>query len=74
MTDTQKYALVLLYLGYISTGTPYYTADLYAIYMAHKAAVDAIFANPSQLQMILQTYVTYLPSVVILDPNAVWGP
>lgn len=72
MTTTQKYALVLLSLGYITTNTPYYTAQLHAIYVSHQAQVDAIFADPTQLNLILQAYLPLLSQVIIMDPNQNW--
>lgn len=72
MTDTQKHALVMLYLGYITTNTGYTTSQLYTIYQSHQSTIDAIFANPTQLNMILQAYLPLLSQVIILDPYTIW--
>lgn len=73
MTPTQKHALVLKSLGYISTNVEYSTAELFGIYMQHQAQVDTIFANQSQLQSTLQANMVYLPQIIIMDPDAIWG-
>lgn len=73
MTDTQKHALVLYDLGYVTLNTQYYTSALYSIYLSHQAQVDAIFSNPTQLDSILQTNQQYLGQIIIMDPDAVWG-
>jgi len=73
MTDTQKHALVMLYLGYITTNTSYSTHDLYLTYQSHAAAVDAVFADAPLLSLVLTSYASYLTQIIITDPNATWG-
>ncbi len=73
MTNTQKHALVMLYLGFITTSTPYSTSDLYSTYLSHQTAVDNVFSNAPLLGLVTQAYLPLLSQIVITDPNAVWG-
>jgi hypothetical protein len=73
MTQTQTYALVMYSLSYITLNTPYYTAQLYSIYLSNQSAVDAIVNNPTQLGSVIQQYQQYLTQITILDPDATWG-
>ena len=72
MTETQRHALVMLYLGYIACNTPYSTSDLRIIYISRQIQIDAVFANAPLLGLVIQTYVPLLPQVIITDPNQSW--
>ncbi len=62
----------MLSLGYITTNTPYYTAQLHDIYTANQASVDAIYNDPYQRDLVIQAYLPLLSQVIIIDPNVNW--
>ena len=78
MTETQNYALVLYSMNLIYANTPYWTAQLYAIYLQNKPAVDAIYNDVPQRDQIIQKNISHLgplapDQIVIMDPSNGWG-
>lgn len=78
MTETQNYALVLFSMNLIYANTPYLTAQLYAIYLQNKPAVDLIYNDATKRDQIIQQNLPHLgplspEQLVLVDPGNTWG-
>jgi hypothetical protein len=78
MTETQNYALVLYSMNLIYANTPYWTAQLYAIYLQNRPAVDLVYNDVLKRNQIIQQNLPHLgplspEQIVIQDPGNNWG-
>ncbi|HEY6171222.1 MAG TPA: hypothetical protein VIX80_03080 [Candidatus Kapabacteria bacterium] len=78
MTETQNYALILYSMNLISANTPYWTAQLFMIYLQNKPSVDLIYNDVPTRNQIIQKNIAHLgplspDQIVIMDPGNEWG-